>query len=172
MLKIAGAAFVILACGWYGITVSQKYAYRPRYLRTLNSALLMLEMEIIYASTLLPEALLRTGERTSQPVSDLFKKTCELMAGDCRYTTGKAWEKALYSTREQMHFTRADLEILNSFGTGLGISEKEEQVKNFRLVREQLVHQERCAEEERLKKERLWRTMGFLIGTTVALVLI
>lgn len=172
LLKSIGALLVIFACGWYGLSAAQRYASRPRQLRILSSALLMLETEIVYASTLLPEALRRVGELISPPISMLFRETGELLDGEEGLTASGAWERSLHYLENQTYLTTEDLEILHNFGVGLGISHREEQIKNLRLAREQLAHQEREADRERIKNERLWQTMGFLIGTTVVLVLI
>ena len=65
-----------------------------------------------------------------------------------------------------------DLDILLYFGQSLGGSDREEQSKNLKLVKEQLINQEKKAEELRAKNQKLWQYLGFSLGAVIVLILI
>lgn len=172
MFKVLGAILVISACTLLGFEVANKYKLRPLQLRALRSMLNLLEAEIVYASTPLPLALEKVARHASAPLNSLFLKAREeLLAGD-GLTAGEAWLKAVDSMQGTMHLDEEDLNILREFGAGLGGSDKEEQIKNLQLTKELLKQQEWKADERRNKNERMWRTMGFLTGMAIVLILI
>ncbi|MGI6225447.1 MAG: stage III sporulation protein AB, partial [Peptococcales bacterium] len=65
-----------------------------------------------------------------------------------------------------------DLDVLLLFGQSLGGSDREEQEKNLRLVKEQLSTLERKAEELKAKNKKLWQYLGFSMGAVIALILL
>ncbi|GAW94158.1 stage III sporulation protein SpoIIIAB [Calderihabitans maritimus] len=170
MTKLLGAGLTVVACGLMGITVSRNYTLRPMQLRALQSALQMLETEMVFTATPLPEALERIGRHSSLPLSLLFCGASQHLKGNEGYTAAEAWEKALDSFAEYTALTTEDQEILRRFGQGLGNSSTEEQVKNLALAREQLKQQEAKAENVRQRQEKLWRNLGFVVGLVLVLI--
>ncbi|MGB9792076.1 MAG: stage III sporulation protein AB, partial [Thermacetogeniaceae bacterium] len=62
--------------------------------------------------------------------------------------------------------------VLRSFGEGLGASDRQEQHKKIVLTSKHLSKAEENAQQEREKCERLWKYGGFLLGLSVALLLL
>ncbi|KKM11745.1 hypothetical protein SY88_06915 [Clostridiales bacterium PH28_bin88] len=171
MIRLVGAGLVVVAAGWLGLVVANNYSRRPQQLRALRSALTMLETEIVYTATPLPEALARVARCTNPPVSNLFWGTHEALGEGRGYTAAESWEVGLGGIAGEASLLPQDLEVLRSFGHSLGSSGPEDQVRHLQLAREQLKQLELAAEVERAKNERLWRTMGFLVGLMLVLVL-
>lgn len=170
-LKLCGALIVIFALGGAGILTAKNYQQHPQQIKSIRIAFRMLETEIAYAATPLPEALAKISGYFSLPVALLFSCTREALLSGEGLTATEAWGVALTAFAPQASLKDEDLEILQHFGSGLGNSDREEQVKNLKLVQEQLKVQEQKAETEREKNEKLWRTLGFLMGAVVALIL-
>ncbi|MGI9951527.1 stage III sporulation protein SpoIIIAB [Moorellaceae bacterium AZ2] len=171
MLKLAGAGLVILSCGFLGLGLSQAYFTRPRELRTLSAGLKMLETEIVFTATPLPLALARISERLEEPVALLFRVTARLLQEERGLPAAEAWEQGLEVLRERSSLTPADLDILRVLGQGLGASGREDQAKNLELARQHLHRQLAAAEEDANRQGKMWRTLGFLLGATVALLM-
>jgi stage III sporulation protein AB len=167
VFKLSGALLTVLACGWVGLIVAKNYRNRPWELRYLGSALQMLETEIVYASTPLPEALKKIAERVEFPVAFLFEVASTTLKTGEGGTADEAWITAVNKFMQVSSLIKIDLDILISFGHSLGASDKSEQVKILQLTREQLKHQEISAEAERMKNEQIWRLFGFLIGLVI-----
>lgn len=170
-LKVTGAAMVVMASGLTGLAVARNYALRPRHLRDLQAALQMLETEIAYGATPLPEAFVRLSRRIEGPVGKFLARVAAFLADGQGRTAWEAWEAGLQMLRDSSSLIEADLDILRQFGFSLGVSDFSDQVRNLRLCREQLYAEEKKAEEERGKNERLWRTLGFLGGIVVVLII-
>lgn len=172
MIKLLGAILVITACTLIGFEVANKYKLRPLQLRALRSLLNLLEAEIVYLSTPLPLALEKVARYASAPLNSLFiMARDELLSGD-GITAGEAWVKAVDSFQDKSCLDEEDLNILRQFGAGLGGSDKDEQIKNIQLTKELLKQQEWKADEKRYKNERMWRSMGFLSGLAIVLILL
>lgn len=131
----------------------------------------MLETEIAYGATPLPEALSRLGDRMEEPVGRFLASVAALLADGQGRTAGEAWQAGLETLRDGSALVEADLDILTQFGFGLGVSDSSDQVRNLRLAQEQLRAEERRAEEDRTRNEKLWRTLGFLSGIVVVLII-
>ncbi len=163
---------ILSACGYAGLTVAAKYRRRPMELRYLRSALQMLETEISYGATPLPEAMDRVGQRCEAGIAALFSLTRDkLLAGE-GVTAREAWDEALAHFYKNSALNRADLAVLKALGSGIGISDRLDQVKHLRLAQEQLKIEEAKAEVEAEKNVKLYNYLGFLGGLTIVIIFI
>ncbi|MCG0277606.1 MAG: stage III sporulation protein AB [Thermanaeromonas sp.] len=168
---MAGASLVILSCGFLGLILANIYQTRPVQLKSLISGLKLLETEIVYASTPLPQALGKVGGRLEGAVKLLFLQTATLLREEPGLPAAEAWEEGLKKLKEQSALHMQDLEILKTLGQGLGVSSREDQVKNLELAREHLKQQLALAEEAAQRQGKMWRTLGFLLGITLVLLM-
>ncbi|MCL6636170.1 MAG: stage III sporulation protein AB [Peptococcaceae bacterium] len=171
MLKLVGAAMVVAASGLSGLAVAANYSRRPRELRSLRTALQMLETEIAYGATRLAEAMDRVADRCSGAVTPLFRQTAEELSAMSGITAAEAWWKSLDSYYPGSALKPQDLAILRSLGSSLGISDRADQAKHLRLAMEQIENEAAAAEEEAARNVKLWSYLGFLGGLMVVLVL-
>lgn len=170
MLKLLGAAMVVAASGLSGLAVAGSYARRPRELRALRSALQMLETEIAYGATYLPEALETVASRCDQSVRPLFKDAGGELAANTGGSAAQIWEKALSGYYPASALKPQDHSILNNLGKSLGRSDCVDQVKHLRLTMEQIAQEASKAEEEATHNVKIWSYLGFLGGLVVVLV--
>ncbi|SMB98592.1 stage III sporulation protein AB [Thermanaeromonas toyohensis ToBE] len=171
MLKLTGAGLVVLSCGFFGLILSHLYQARPVQLKALISGLKLLETEIVYASTPLPQALARTGEQLGGVAGLLFLEAAALLREEPGLPAVEAWGEGLEKLKEQSALHLEDLDILKTLGQGLGASGREDQVKNLELAREHLKRQLVLAEEAAQRQGKMWRTLGFLLGITLVLLM-
>ncbi|MDN5346880.1 MAG: stage sporulation protein [Clostridia bacterium] len=170
MLKLLGSGLVIFGCGMLGLSLAQGYRLRPLHLRNLQSALKMLETEIEYAATPLPEALAKIAGLADAPATTFFSQAAAALREEPGRPVLETWQQALKFLAAEGSLTAADLNILKSLGQTLGASDREDQLKNIELARLQLQEQEKQAEEEEKRQGRMWRTLGFLLGAALVLV--
>jgi len=167
--KLAGAVMLVLACGLLGLEQARRLERRPREVGELRTLLQQLEMEINYTATPLPEALYKTGRRANEPLAESFR----LVAAALEEGRGReeAWERGLSHLKLESHMEAEELEILRRLSGNLGLSAAEDQLKQLSLAREQL----RLVEERALlaadRGQKLWRSLGFLMGMGFALIL-
>jgi stage III sporulation protein AB len=172
MLRALGAVLVIGGCGYTGLKIGDGYRLRTEVLRSLQNGLNLLETEISYVSTPLPQALQRVGEKLSQSSSVLFLHAAQLLQSNKGITASEAWDEGIKALKHQVPTVKEEISILTIFGRSLGCSAKAEQLKNIALAREQLIFIEKQAVEARRKYEKMWQYLGFCLGATIVLMLL
>ena len=170
-IKLLGAFLVISMSGLMGMSISRSFRDRPNEIREIRSALRMLETEIAYVSTPLPEALILVGRRIGSKTEAFFASVGEslMMAG--APPASEAWLQVLDSWLMTTALTESDAQILRTAGLGLGSSDRENEIKKLKLAQEHLRNAEASAERDRERNERMWRTIGFLGGLAVVIIL-
>lgn len=171
-MKLLGALLVLLACSGLGMAAAAAIAARPRQLQKLRSDLTWLEMDINYAATPLPEALAKLAQISEEPVRSLWQETLACLANGEGVTAEEAWQRSLRRFRRLSALQENDLAVLRDFGAGLGTTNRQEQLKKFKLLQEQLAALQTQAEEARQKTERLYRTLGVLTGIALIILLL
>ena len=170
MIKIVGVVVVIGTLSLLGLTVARGYGLRVRQLEDLQSAFALLETEIVYGLTPLPEAFMRVSQRMTEPTAGLLGQAAAgLWAAQ---PVQSAWNQAVAQLAEVSALKREDLERLRYFGCGLGEADIREQQKKFRLLAEQLDRAIASAWAEKNKNQRIWQYLGVSAGIAVALLLI
>lgn len=172
MIKLLGSAMIVAASGLGGIAVAGNYSRRPKELRSIRSALQMLETEISYGATHLQEALSLVADRCDQKnVARIFSGTAAELSARSGLTAAQAWEKSIQGYYGESTLKSQDLLILRNLGLSLGISDREDQIKHLRLAMEQIAAEKARAEEEAARNVKLWSYLGFLGGFLVVIVL-
>ncbi|HWI54285.1 MAG TPA: stage III sporulation protein SpoIIIAB [Desulfobacteria bacterium] len=171
MIKAIGICMTLAACGTMGITWAGVYEKRTRHLVAIDSALQLLETEIIYGATPLSEAMMHVSKSCDTEISDLFKNTALELGRMEGVTAGEAWNSAVRVFQEQSVLNNSDLQILKRFGASLGVSDREDQAKHLELARSQLKLAAARAEAAAKKNSTVFRYMGFLGGLLLILVL-
>lgn len=171
MLKILGSALVVASGGICGLAVAGSYSRRPRELKSLSVALSMLESEIAYGINPLPEALERVAGRSDKNVALLLNRVARELGAKSGDTAREIWERALAAFYRNSSLTPGDLVILRGLGANLGMSDRQDQLKQLHLAREQLEHEIVLAEEEASKNVKLWSYLGFLGGLLAVIIL-
>ncbi|SMB94797.1 stage III sporulation protein AB [Desulfonispora thiosulfatigenes DSM 11270] len=172
MLKILGSIFLIMGFGVIGLVVARNLSLRPLELRQVQNGLKMLETEILYGLTPLPEALSRVSNQISFPINKLFSQSSNYLKNGEGLTAGEAWEISLNELEQESSLLAEDIEILISFGKGLGGSDRDEQTKHLKLVQDHLKNAEFKAEKIKETNQKVYKYLGFSFGAVIALILV
>ena len=169
-MKLIGAAFIIVATTWTGFEASRHLTERPRQLRMLKSALQSLEAEIMYGHTPLHEAARRLSTQMSKPLSWFFESFSTKLTGSD--TTVKiAWEESLNEIWKKTAFKQGEYEIMKQFGETLGRHDRHSQQKQIMLALSHLAREEVDAVERQAKYEKMVKSLGFLSGLLLVILL-
>ncbi len=171
VIKLLGAVLVIGSATVIGFSMATKYAKRPETLRALQAALQMLESEIAFSMSTLPQAFDRISHSFGHSIGKLFEYTSHLIKQRTGITAKEAWMKAIYEYNNILHLEKQDKDILMAFGNALGRLDKESQIKNIHLACSKLSLEEKKAEDLKYKYVRMYKGLGVLGGDLIVLLL-
>jgi stage III sporulation protein AB len=170
MIKIIGAIFIIVASTWTGFEASRHLSERPRQLRQLRSALQSLEAEIMYGHTPLHEAARRLAAQLSKPLSWFFEAFAKKLT-DSETTVKDAWENSLKEVWKLTALKQGEFEIMKQFGETLGRHDRFSQQKQIMLTLTHLEREEADAIDRQAKYEKMVKSLGFLSGLLLIILL-
>ena len=169
-MLILGALAIILGCGSIGLYQARRIRRRPQELRSCSTALSLLDTEIYWGSTPLPEAFTTIGERADEPWQRFFTELADrLKRGD---SAGTAWNQVIEEQQGRFCLKSDDWLIIKDVGKGLGRSDRREQHKQLDRVQKQLEEIREQAAEWAGKQAKLWSYMGFLMGVAGVIFLV
>lgn len=172
MLKLIGAMLILLSGTLWGFHQAGLLARRPKQLADLIRGLQRLETEIIYGFTPLPEALLQTGEALPDPTGRLLRTAGnELMQGGAAAPVHQVWDRCITEQWRSTAMKAPERETLRQLGGTLGLSDREDQAKHLKLCMLQLQAEEQTARDEQQRYERMWRSLGVLIGALAVIIM-
>lgn len=171
-LKIIGGLLIVSASGLMGILFSNRLSLRHKELNNLRRFMQMLETEVIYGATPLPSALRNISVKADGTLSRFFSSISDSLTDRSFYTVRDAWTYSAEKVLMESSLQRADIELIKSFGNILGSSDRDDQKKHFELFYLQLKHQEDAAQEEIKRSAKMYRSLGFLLGIAVFVVLV
>lgn len=171
MIKMLGGLLIVLAATGLGLRQSLRYEERPRELHRWIAALHMLQTEIQYAATPLPDAFGRIGERLSGEMRQVFLLLSQRLQESDGRSAAEVFRAVLNEQTRRFYLRPEDMEILFQFGETLGISDREDQLKHLALACSSLATAEKEAREESNRLGRMWRYMGTLLGLAAVILL-
>lgn len=172
LIKIFGSAIVLVSSTLIGLLMASKYKTRVRQLKEIRNSFQMIETEIFYTATPIIEVVEKISKRSPQPLCEVFDDISKNLKKREGESLGDIWRRAFERKKGYMAFIQEDLEVIYFFGSILGTSDRQSQLKNAKLVQSQLLKLEEYAEREWMKNERLYRNLGILSGLAIIIILI
>ena len=151
-----------------GNAISTKYRERVIELKDFKSALNLLKAKIIYTYEPIPEIFLEISKKFDSTIGDIFRISRDKMK---KIPAGIAWESAI-DEYNLLNISKEDKKILNGLGKLLGKTNKDGQISEIELTEQFLDMQIEKAEKERIKNEKLYKTLGGIVGCTLVIILI
>ncbi len=166
-IKVCILFLIFLVCLYSGKIISRKYSERVNELKDMKNALNMFLTKIRFTYESVPESFKEIGNNTNGNIGRIFIKSAEAMK---ERPAGEAWDLAL--DEQYNNLTREDTDVLKKLGRLLGKTDVEGQISEVKLVQDFLNTQIEEAETERQKNEKLYKTLGGVIGLTIAIILV
>ena len=172
MKKIVFSGFIFFSSTYLGYIYGKAYSFRLENLIYLKQAIKVLETEIIYGATPLPEALANVCKKSNPKIASIFKDIRKDLVKNKRaliYSSFLSIEDDLYN---KYCFKKKEIEILMDLGRVIGGSHRDDQEKNFLLTLVQLEEVILEAKSERDKNEKLYRSLGVIGGIGIIIILL
>lgn len=170
MFKLIGSVIIIIATTWTGFEASRHFSERTRQVRQLKSALQTLDAEIMFGHTPLHEAARRLALQIPKPIAWLFDSFANKLTNG-ETTVKEAWDASLQEVWQTTALRNGELEIMKQFGETLGRHDRLSQQKQIMLTIAHLEREELDATDRQAKYEKMVRSLGFLTGLLLIILL-
>ena len=164
--KIMVYSVIFLTSSLIGILISKKYSNRVNELKEFKNALNIFKTKIRYTYEPIPEICKEISFSTNSNISNVFEVAASKMN---LFTAGEAWTIAL--KMEDLSINEDDKIVLNNLSKLLGKTDIQGQIGQIELTQDFLDEQIRKAELNRTKNEKMYRTLGMVIGLAIVIVL-
>lgn len=165
-IKIIIYTFIFLSCSFIGILLSRKYVNRVNELKEFKNALNIFKTKIRYTYEPIPEIFMQISESVNPNISNVFSQAANKME---ILAAGEAWNIAL--KMEDLNINEEDKNALNNLSKLLGKTDLEGQLNQIEMTSDFLDEQIKKAEKEKNKNEKMYRTLGMILGMTIVVIL-
>ena len=169
-MKIWGLILLVGSGSTLGFLRAYEFRRRIADIMLLQNALQMLETEISYSLTPIPQAMGVLEEQLPKRIR-LFFQCVRLGVEQKQLPIEQAWASGLEYLSHSTSCGTEALYALHSFGMSLGQGDVQIQQKQFQLLHRRLQHALDDAERVRNQQERVWQCMGICVSMAVALFL-
>ncbi len=167
MLRVFGCLMIVISASLGGIYFSSKLKNRVEFLKDFISFLKSLKIQLRYTSsdifTILPMC---TDSKVLKP---LFYKMTDFKD---KNSLSEIWNNSLLELTKPYGLSKSDTNAITDFGLNLGKTDTDGQLSHIDLYIEIFTKAYENAVEEMKTKSRLYKTMGFFIGTSIALMIV
>jgi stage III sporulation protein AB len=170
-MKWIGALLLIGTATIIGFEWSNRLTKRPKQIRQLKSALLILEAEIVYSQASLSDAFVSVSKKIPDPIKSFFAALGMGMQKE-QLDFFSLWEQKVDELVKDSTMNDSEKEILKQFGRTLGQHDIYQQQKHIQLT---IVHLDRELEEaldNYQKYGKVAKSLGVLSGIFIVLLLI
>ena len=167
IIKVIILFMIFISSTFIGILIAKTYKNRVIDLEEMKNALNMLETKMKFTYDPIPEIFKEISRSAKQGISDIFLKASENMKVQ---VAGTAWNMALDSSKTNMK--DEDVEVLKRLNKLLGKTDIDGQISEIKLTNSFLEKQIEKSIKEQEKNEKLYKTLGMIIGLTVVIILI
>lgn len=164
VIKLLGSVLVIGASFSVGYYMSKSLGRRRKFLNSFIVFLNSLAINIKYNSEDIYTLVARCAD--SKELQSLCIKL------DYSKSFYSLWQGGVLTIPKAYSLNKKDIELLMEFGSQLGKTDVDGQLKHIELYKIMFLKQLADAEEQVSQKSRLYKTMGFFIGTAAALIMI
>lgn len=164
--KIILLISIVIASTLLGILFSQKYSNREKELKEMKSALSIFATKIKFTYEPIPNVFLEIANKIDGNVGKIFERASNRMKEE---NAGDAWINAFSDIPNNL--SKDDITILSNLGRLLGQTDVEGQISEIEVVVQFLDTQLEQAKQEKIKNEKMYRTLGIIGGLTIAIIL-
>lgn len=172
LLKILMLLNIFSICSILGISFGHRYAKRLNGLNDLQELTRLLQTELIVFLTPIPIAIENILEKTSVSMGEVLSFMRDKIEKDEVGDLYAIFNEASYLLDEEYNLTPEDLEIFKSLGKVIGKSSRENQEVQIKYVLDSLQEQIREAKEEKNMYEKMYGSLGIILGLGMVIILI
>ncbi|MGN0143933.1 MAG: stage III sporulation protein SpoIIIAB [Clostridium sp.] len=169
MFKLILACVLFSICSYVGFEYGERFNKRMSQLREVLKSLLILQNDVLYAATPLPEALDNFAYKVDEPINSFIKGVKEKLISGTAESVYEAAENEYMRLKNNFNLNSSDVKILSDFFKSLGESGIFGQEKIFSLAIEGIKMNLSESEEAAKKNVKLYRYLGICIGAMLTI---
>jgi len=158
---------IFLTCSAIGILKSKKYIERVNELKEFKSGLNMFKTKVKFTYEPIPEIFKEISINMNSKIGKVFKVASNNMKV---VTAGEAWNMAIDT--DSLNINSEDRDVLKNLSKLLGKTDVEGQVNQIELTSVFIDEQILKAEKERIKNEKMYRSLGMIVGIGIVIILV
>ncbi len=165
-IKIIIYVFIFITSTVIGLLISKKYEQRVNELKEIKNALNMFKTKVKFTYDPIPDVFNEIAKCCNSKIGKVFEIASYNMKS---FPAGDSWNRAI--DKNILDINEEDKNILKELSKLLGQTDIEGQISQIELTSSFLDEQIRKAERERDKNEKMYRTLGMIIGLAIVIVL-
>ena len=172
MLKLMFLLIIFVTSSYLGFIYGETFKKRHDQLKEILKALSILEGEIMYGSTPLPEALDNISFKVREPLNKVIKRVKDKLTYGNVESVYEGFIEEFLVLEDEFYFNESDKRILGDFFKSLGDSGVYGQGKIFALAIEEIKLNIEEANDIAKRNTKLYRYLGICFGAMVTIFLI
>lgn len=133
----------------------------------MRKSLNFFEEKIKFTYEPIPDVFEEISNKVNNNIGNIFYNSAKMMENK---SAGESWEDALEMS--DTNFSKDDKDIIKGLAKMLGRTDIDGQVSEIRLTNKFLDVQIKDAESEKIKNEKMYKTLGATVGLALVIVLI
>ena len=168
MIKLLGAILIVAGCGGVGLYLAATYKKEEKSLQQLIRAFSIMENELEYRLTQLPDLCRLAAEACGGCVGVFLKELQIELEGQI---SANAETSVLSVLNRKMDMSRKTKELLLCWAHSLGKYDVQGQIKGITQTRSLVEEELQILKSDKEVKLRNYRTFGFCAGAALAVLL-
>lgn len=170
MPKLFGAILLIVGAAAVGFSAAAQLTRRVRSLQAMLGALALMERELSFRLTPMPELLEQLAIHAAPPAADFFARCRKGLERLGEQSLGELWREALEAY--PMDLGADEIQAIGELGDVLGRYDGEGQQAALARTRLRLEHDLERAEADSLRQGRVYGTLGLTAGAFLVIILL
>lgn len=155
-----------------GFAYGDRYAKRVYYLRELLQSIKLLKTEVIISSNPLPIALKNISQKSDEKMNRIYDLILQDIISKHREDVYQSFLETRDILKNECFLTTEDIDLFFNLGKVIGKTDRLDQDKHFTYVIEELNSVIGEAKIERDKNQKMYRSLGLLMGLGAIIILI
>lgn len=170
-MKLVGACLVMMGSMGLAATRIKKDRGRKELLKQLQNLFGLLHSEIGYRNLTITEAFIQISRRTDSYLSLFLQRVIEEWKQKNGKLIREIWSNWVQDYFMHSYLTKEDIVWIGKLGEGLGSFDRTEQIRQIEYLMDYLKQEYELCEKKVRESEKLYRTMGLLIGIFIIVLL-
>lgn len=163
---------VFCTCSIIGYLLGEIYRKRPLELKECYKGIILLENQVVYNNTPLPQALREISDKMKDVYQNILKEAAVELEEGYKGSVFEIFKELYLKNKNDLYIRDEDKKILSDLFSSLGDTGVYGQEKVFKVALENLKININEADEVAKKNTKMYRYLGICFGAMISIILI